>query len=74
MLRLVGLSLLRKCLLRLVGLSLLRKCLLRLVGLAPFFCKRRFNSSQPTLHVFQLSLRFGGFTSFLPKSGLRRSR
>ena len=56
------------------SLSLVRKGLLRLVGLLPFFCKRRFNSSQPTLHVFQLSLRFGGFTSFLPKSGLRCSR
>jgi hypothetical protein len=55
-------------------LSLLRKCLLRLVGLAPFFCKRRFNNSQLTLHVFQGSLRFGSITTFLPKSGLRRSR
>jgi hypothetical protein len=55
-------------------LSLLRKCLLRLVSLTPFFCKRRFNSIEPTLHVLQLSLRFGSFTPFLHKCGLRRSR
>ena len=55
------------------SLSLLHKCLLRLVGFAPFFGKRRFNGSQPTLHVFQRCLRLGGFAPFLLECSSRRS-
>jgi hypothetical protein len=54
------------------GGPLLRERPLRLGGLLSFFSESCFDGSQPSLQVLHSRLRFGGFTPFLPKSGLRR--